>query len=238
MGSYKKNSVEWRDSIVNKHASHGKNTILYKTHKTDTAVRLLTSGWNSAIENLSQFIEMICSPLTEGMQCCIKDTSQLLLDINDTYEQPIINHTKLVSLDILNMFPNTDNQREIQGGRDILNTRAIKKPSTNCLIEGLKLCLYNSNSIFANGNLLQANGTAIGAPNSCSYANIVVLLLDQAIMEQKKPAFPEFLYFGRYRDNCLVLCGCTDEKLQDLYSFINTLNAGLKFTLEFGNQVI
>ena len=62
------------------------------------------------------------------MQCRIKDISHLLIDINDTlYEQPIINYTKLVSLDILNMFPNKDNQREIQAVRDILNTHAIKE---------------------------------------------------------------------------------------------------------------
>ena len=62
------------------------------------------------------------------MQCRIKDISHLLLDINDTlYEQPIINYTKLVALDILNMFPNKDNQREIQAVRDILNTHAIKE---------------------------------------------------------------------------------------------------------------
>ena len=73
-----------------------------------------------------------------------------------------------MSLDIVNMFPSIDNQRGIQAVHDILNTRAIKKPSTDCLIEGLKLCLYNNNSVFACENLLQTNGTATGAPNSCS----------------------------------------------------------------------
>ena len=40
-------------------------------------VRLL-SGFNTAIENLSRFIEIIRSPLTEVMQYRIKDTSRLL----------------------------------------------------------------------------------------------------------------------------------------------------------------
>ena len=57
-------------------------------------------------------------------------------------------------------------------------------------------------------------------------------------MEQKETAFPEILYFGRYRDDCLVLWDGTDEKLQELYSFINTLNPDLKFTMEIGNQSI
>ena len=64
-------------------------------------VRLLTSGCNAALEDLSCFIEMICSPLTEVMQCCIKNTSHLLDIIDTLNEQPISNHTKLVSLDIV-----------------------------------------------------------------------------------------------------------------------------------------
>ena len=37
--------------------------------------------------------------------------------------------------------------------------------------------------MFANENLFQTNGTATGAPNYCSYADITVASLDQAIME-------------------------------------------------------
>ena len=69
---------------------------------------------------------MICSPLTEVMQCCMKDTSHLLDIIGTLNEQPILNLTKLVSLDIVNTFPSIDHQRGIQAVQDILNTRAIK----------------------------------------------------------------------------------------------------------------
>ena len=33
----------------------------HKTYKTGMTVRLLTSGWNTATENLSRFIEIISS---------------------------------------------------------------------------------------------------------------------------------------------------------------------------------
>ena len=85
----------------------------------------------------------------------------------------------------------------MQAVQDILNTPAIKKPSTDCFIEGLKLCLYNNNSVFANEYLLQTNGTTTDAPSFCSYVDISVASIDQAIMEQKEIAFPEILYFGR-----------------------------------------
>ena len=134
------------------------------------------------------------------------------------------------------MFPSIENQRGIQAVHDILNTPAIKKLSTDCLIEGLKL--YNNNSVSANENLLQTNRTATGAPNSCSYVDIAVASTDKAIMKQKEAAFPGILYFGRYRDDCLVQWDDRDEKLHELYSFINPLNPDLTFTMEVGNQPI
>ena len=51
--------------------------------------------------------------------------------------------------------------------------------------------------MFANEYLLQTNGTATDAPSFCSYVDIAVASIDQAIMEQKEIAFPEILYFGR-----------------------------------------
>ena len=92
--------------------------------------------------------------------------------------------------------------------------------------------------MFANENLLQTNITATSAPNSFSYADIAVTSIDQAIMEQKETVFPEILYFGRYRNDFLVLWDSTDEKLQELYNFISTLNPGLKFTMGIRNQPI
>ena len=157
------------------------------------SVCLLTSGCNPAIENLSLLIKIICSPLTEVIQCCIKDTSHLLDIIDTLNEQPISHHTNLMSLDYVNMFSSIDNHRWIQAVQDILNK---KNPSTDCLIEVLKLCLYNNNSVFANEYLLQTNGTATDAPSFCSCIDIAVASIDQAIMEQKEIAFPQILYFG------------------------------------------
>ena len=60
------------------------------------------------------------------MQCCLKDTIHVLDVIDTLNEQPILNHTKLVSLDVVNMFASIENQRGIQRVQDILDARAIK----------------------------------------------------------------------------------------------------------------
>ena len=100
------------------------------------------------IFNSGPTVDLICSLLIEVMQRGIKDMSHSQDTIDTLNEHPISTHAKLVSLDIVNMFPSIDNQREIQAVQDILNTHAIKKPSTDCLIEGLKLCSCNNNSVF------------------------------------------------------------------------------------------
>ena len=68
------------------------------------------------------------------------------------------------------MFPNTD---KIKG---IAITKAIL-----CIIEGLKICLYNNDSKFYQDHLLQTKWTATAASNSCSYSDLAIHRLDKLI---------------------------------------------------------
>ena len=96
-------SKEWAKYIVNENAVPGKNSTLYKTHKANNPVRLLTTGCNTAIEHLSRFIEVICAPLTNNIETRIRDTSHLLDIIDELNSERILLNTVLVSLDIVNM---------------------------------------------------------------------------------------------------------------------------------------
>ena len=155
-------SKEWAKYIVNVNAVPGKNNILYKTHKPNNPVRLLTTGCNTAIENLSRFIEVVCAPLTNNIETRIRDTSHLLDIIDELNLEKIPDNIILVSFDIVNMYPSIDNDRGIATVRNALETRAYKSPSTDCLIEGSEICLKCNNSRFGSQNLLQLNGTATG----------------------------------------------------------------------------
>ena len=168
-------SQEWAKYIVNMDAVPGKNSTLYKTHKPNNPVCLL-GGCNTAIENLLHFREAVCAPLTNNIETRIRDTSHLLDIIDELNLERIPDNTVLVSFDIINTYPSIDNDRGIAAVRNALQTRAYKSPSTNCIIEGLEICLKCSNSRFGSQNLLQLNGTATGAPNSCSYADLAVLI--------------------------------------------------------------
>ena len=67
------------------------------------------------------------------------------------------------------MFPITDNNRGVTAVKSAFDLRSNLYPSTDCIIEVLQIRLTNNNSTLAGQNLIQTNGTAIRAANSCSY---------------------------------------------------------------------
>ena len=156
------------------------------------------------IERLSRFVESIFPPLTSNLPNMIKDKSHLLDLIDNINKSSLLDKPILVSFDIMNMFPNISSEREMEAVCSSLDSRSSKKLSKECLKEGLKNCLLNNNS-----RLLQTNGTVTGAPNSCSYSDIAISHLDQTFNEKRAIQFQECFCFGRYRDDCLVLC-CGD----------------------------
>ena len=105
-------------------------------------------------------------------------TSYLLNLIDSINETGRPENFILVSFDIINMFPSIDNVKGMQAVRDTLETCETLKPPTTCIIEALEICFYNNNSVFADQNVLQVNGTATGSPNSCSYSGLAIYPLD------------------------------------------------------------
>ena len=120
-------------------------------------MRLLTAGCNTAIENLVIFVEKHCAPMTKEIRTRIKDTQHLLCIIDDLNKIILPPNTKLAAFDIYNMYPSIDNKRGVEVIRNLLNSRTTLKPSTDCVIEALEICLTCNNSKFAKQNLLQSN---------------------------------------------------------------------------------
>ena len=138
-------SKEWASFIVNPNAQPGKNSTLYKTHKPNIKVRLLTTGCNTAIENLAIFVEKRCAKLTENIPTKI-NYSYHVIDIFETLNaKGILDNAILVSFDIVNMFPSIDNNRGVAAVKNALDSQTNLSPSTECTIEALEICLTNNN---------------------------------------------------------------------------------------------
>ena len=229
-------SKEWASFIVNKDAKPAKNKPLYKTHKNDIPVRLLTSGNGSATENLSLYVEKKCSVLAQSLKSRIKDTGHMLSIIDEINNKGLPSEALLVSLDVENMFPSIDNNRGLETLKKKLDRRVIKSPPTECLVEALEIILTSNNSVFNKEHLIQTNGTATGSKNSCSYSDLALEPIDEHIYQAQNSMFSEVLTYYRFRDDCFLIWNGPTHLINHFVYFVNILDPSLRFTVNIGGK--
>ena len=161
---WKRNGVlndSWSRFIKPSSSIPGKMYGLVKTHKEGNPARVITSGCGTAIENLSIFVEKCLYSEALNIECRVQDTSEMLTIIDNlNNSNSLTSDCKLVSFDIINMFPSIDNISGLKSMKKVLESRSNQFPPSNCIIEALKLCLESNNSIFNSKHYLQSDGTA------------------------------------------------------------------------------
>ena len=90
---------------------------------------------------------------------------------------------RLVSFDIINVFPSINHVSRLKAVKSILDARQDQFPPTSCIIEALKLYLECNNSIFNNKHFLLSDGTAHGPHMSYSYSDIAIQYFDVKALE-------------------------------------------------------
>ena len=129
------------DCILNVNARPGKNYGLIKTHKPNNPIRLITSGNGTAVENLSLYTEYYLHPCVKKEPQILIDTTALLnkvIEINNKFS-PFPAGTLLVSWDIISMYPSIDNKVDLAACKEALDRREHTSPSTECLLEAIKI---------------------------------------------------------------------------------------------------
>ena len=125
------------------------------------------------------------------------------------------------------MFPNID----IKSGSDAIKSVLLKKstntPPTECILEGLELCLTCNNSIFNIRNLLQTDGTAQGPHMSCSYSDIAMSNFDTAALQCH---FQPTLW-KRFRDDILTIWTHGSDTLESFLDYLNQIDSKGKIKL-------
>ena len=112
--------------------------------------------------------------------------------------------TLLVSWDVISMYPSTDNKVGLSSCKAALNRREKLSPSTECLLEAIKIVLECNNSTFNNKHYCQNRGTAMGPHNACSYADLAMTTTDHIILDTNNR--PNDIIFppdwSKFRDDC------------------------------------
>ena len=168
------------DFVTNQSAQPTKNYGLVKIHKPICKFKVIMVGSNSAMIHLSAFTEKFLGPLARSQEHILVDTTDFLNFVNllNTRYAPMQEEVLLVSWDIEAMYPSIANKLGLEACRDALNTRSEMKPSTECILEAIKITLECNNSTFNGKHYLQIDGTAMGPKNACSYVDISVRNID------------------------------------------------------------
>ena len=126
---------KWKSFITPFSSTAGKMYGNVKTHKENNPVRVITSGCNTAVENLSIFVENVLFELASKLPSRIKDTCHMLEIIDDMNNSNLSSSVILLSFDVVNMFPSIDNNMAI--ARKYLDEREYKDLCIDCVIEAL-----------------------------------------------------------------------------------------------------
>ena len=214
--------------------SAGKMYGLVKTHKVDNPVRIITSGCNTAVENLSICLEKVLYSEVEEIPSRIKDTNHMLDIIDNLNDSNLPDNSVLVSFDIVNMFPSIDNESGIKAVKEMLNVRENKNPPTECILEALRLCLGCNNSVFNDKNFLQTDGTTQGPHMSCSYSDIAMAHFDiRAENYDLKPTA-----WKRFGDGVFSVWTHDVNTLPAFLDYLNNIDSTgkIKFTMQIADD--
>ena len=100
------------------------SSTISKTHAPGNAIRVITSGFCTAVEKLAAFTEYFLPCLKKEPQILI-DTMALLNKIQvDNRFAPFPQGTLLVSLDVIAMYPSIDNEAGLSAWKKALDSRS------------------------------------------------------------------------------------------------------------------
>ena len=224
------------DYIINPDAKPGKNYGLIKTHKPNNPIRLITSGNGTAVENLSLFTEYFLHPCVKKEPQILIDTTALLKKVEDINRRfsPFPAGTLLVSWDVISMYPSIDNKVGLDACKTALDRREKLSPSTDCLLEAIKITLECNNSTFNNKHYRQNRGTAMGPHNACSYADLAMTTIDHKILDTNtRPndiTFPPD--WSRFQDDCFSPWFAGVPSLLEFTEWLNSISDSIKFTVK------
>ena len=221
----------WSRFIKPLNSTPGKMYGLVKTHKEGNPVRVITSGCGTTIENLSIFVEKCLYSEVLNIECRVQDTSEMLTIIDNlNSSNSLTSECKLVSFDIINMFPGTYNISGLKSVKKVLESRSNQFPPSNCIIEALKLCLESNKSFFNNKHYLEIDSTTQGLHMSCSYSDIAIQYFDIKALEFN----PTVICWKRFRDDIFAVWPNTFEELQVFFNYMNNIDQSKKiqFTME------
>ena len=209
---------------------------LPKLHKETVGMRPIVSGNGHPTEFVSIFIDHYLQPYVRDYKLYLKDSTQLLCDLNRVFPPGTIQKDHIIfTLDVVAMYPNIPLDEAEKAVLACLNkSDRLPNQHPNTIYNLTKLVLRNNYFSFNGKYYLQKHGIAMGTPCACVVSDIFIcLLMDKLLAKQQlKPA-----YYKQYRDDGIGIWPHGQERLIEWFNQLNQEHPTIKFTIDYGRSV-
>ena len=199
-----------------------------KVHKNDYPLRPIVSFCSSPTYNLSKYLASIISPIRGNPATTVINSAKFCDFLKSVTIPP--DH-EMVSFDVVSLFTSIPVElavsvtKERLAKDDSLVDRTSLSVDEICLL--LEFCLKATEFTFQKDFYRQVFGCAMGSPVSALMADIVMEDVESRILSHRNFSV---MVWKRYVDDTWVLL--PRDKVREFYSFINTVEPSIKFTME------
>lgn len=203
---------------------------LVKLHKEDHPMRPVVSYVNSPSGILSKFLNHKFKELSNfSPKHTVKnsiDLVQKLSKISNT------NKFKLISFDIVNMYPNIPTNECAPLIKESLTKNNINPLITLELHKLFEICLAQNYFKYDSKFYSQNSGLPMGSPLSPLLSDIFMDHLENEIILNNDLSKKHVIFWFRFVDDIIVGFNGTNRQIEQYLSFLNNIHQNMKFTVE------
>ena len=223
---------------------------LPKCHKVQgnefPQLRPISSGHSSCTKNLSLYLDSFLKCAAQKTDSYIKDTTHFINRLAGIRTPTNSNTpTFLVSMDVISLYPNIDQQEGAEAAFHFMEQRRVKSiPST--IIKKLILLVLRSHTMnFLNRFFHQIKGTAMGTPMAVNFANLFMSKFEQDLLAayQKEHKTTPLIWI-RFIDDIFFIWHGDEASLKHFLNFCNNfaknskMSSTIRFTYSYSQQSV
>ena len=191
----------------------------------------IVSSIDSPTEKISQFLDIILQPYAQSGRSYIKDTSDFLLKLENTW---IESDEWIFSMDVSSLYTNIPHHEGIKVVSEVIKTHRGPASNTN-ILKMLNLVLKYNCFRFMDEHFLQINGTAMGTRVAPTYAIIYMNWFEETFVYtyQKCPR----IWF-RFIDDIWGVFKGSEYEMTQFITYLNNVHPSIKFTVEYSKRKV
>lgn len=202
--------------------------ITAKVHKQPVKGRPIVPSMTWLTYHLSQWAAKQLNPMLIYCEWVLKDSYQLLGELEQMNTQGLTMHTRIASADVDALYPSMDIQTGLGLMRDFLNEIDWDTPTRRTfLLKAMEFILTQGYLQFNGRIYQQTNGAAMGSPMIPPYANIFMYQLEKNVVRQYRDS-GFLLFYRRFIDDIFIIT--KTEEVTELKNALNSLHPAIKLS--------